>query len=182
MGVTGGQRSVYISRGREVQTAVTMGRPRPLAWALLLVGAWLVEADERSRPDQRLLEPVALRQRRSLGEEDSSLVLNRILRKREVGEVEDSAGAASHGHHWSHGGGSDHHSDHHSSHGHKADKGYKGHHHHDHGKKGHHDKEGKSGHFEEHGGHKKKHHDEGGYHKVSERHPGLIWAVQYPGL
>lgn len=77
----------------------------------------------------------------------------------------DSVVAASH--HWSHGGGEDHHSDHHNKHGHKAHKGYESKHHNDHGKKGHHDKEGSSGHHEEHGGHKKKHHDDGGYHKVS---------------
>lgn len=82
-----------------------------------------------------------------------------------MGNNGDSVVAASH--HWSHGGGEDHHSDHHDKHGHKAHKGYESKHHNDHGKKGHHDKEGSSGHHEEHGGHKKKHHDEGGYHKVS---------------
>lgn len=91
----------------------------------------------------------------------------RSLQKRELGEIDDSLVAASH--HWSHGGGSEHHGDHHSSHGKKADKGYHAGHHHDHGKKGHHDKEGHSGHYSEHGGHKKKHHDEGGYHKVSQQ-------------
>lgn len=90
--------------------------------------------------------------------------LNHNAQSRRNAQSGDSVVAASH--HWSHGGGEDHHSDHHHKHGHKAHKGYESKHHNDHGKKGHHDKEGSSGHHEEHGGHKKKHHDEGGYHKV----------------
>lgn len=146
-----------------------MERLRILSWAVLVV--WLVlgtaEGRESLEGDNKIQRSTGLEEvglgilRRSLQKRDLD---SRSLQKRELGELDDSLVAASH--HWSHGGGSDHHSDHHSSHGKKADKGYKGHHHHDHGKKGHHDKEAHSGHYSEHGGHKKKHHDEGGYHKV----------------
>lgn len=148
-----------------------MERLRVLGWAVLVV--WLVldnavgkESLENDDGALRItgIEEISLGLlRRSLQKRDLNHV-SRTLQKRDLGELDDSLVAASH--HWSHGGGSEHHSDHHSKHGKKADKGYHGHHHHDHGKKGHHDKEAHSGHYSEHGGHKKKHHDEGGYHKV----------------
>lgn len=172
---------VYIYPEKQ-HNRCTMERLCPVViWVLLIVWSPVVQGRTRGETgrtsilrrgltDEAYIEVDKSPQRNSTEAFD---VYRKILFKGDVGHVrprrealQDLEGAESHGHHWSKGGGEDHHSDHHHKHGHKADKGYKSHHHHDHGKKGHHDKEGKEGHFSEHGGHKKKHHDEGGYHKV----------------